>query len=162
MWTIANGNCGPDGVGKASVGLTINVLSQGIGLASILGAGPVGGAAFGLISAGIGYGGGKLMDLLPDDDCDDELKDYSPDVLTMVDAKKLDELKMCVVEGDDGKPEVYYPKDMHKWTFDKAEEIRGKISWSEIFEKKHNYGSSYGETGKNGLPTYSDPQSKFD
>jgi len=60
--TIATENECQDKVGTASVGLTIRVLGQGLGLLSLFGAGPVGGAVFGAISAGIGYGGGKLMD----------------------------------------------------------------------------------------------------
>lgn len=156
IWTIATEEDCYDKAMKARVGLTIRVLGQGVGLLSILGAGPVGGAVFGAIGAGMGYGGNKLMDLLPDDDCDDALTKYDDNE---IEVKAYEALPRIWTARGNGIKRSYTYNELKTFDQEKAKEV--VTSWSEKFENDYYNGSSYEKRGKNGLPVYKDMQGAF-
>jgi len=143
---------------KDDIQLMINVVGQGLGLASMLGGGPIGGAVFGAISAGIGYLEGKLSDVIPGD-CDKELKDYNLKNIEIVEEKELP--RTYKLETNEI-TRVYDRKQMLAWTKETAYNVWWKSGFSKQFERNYYNGSSYEANGRNGMPTYgNDEQNVF-
>jgi len=153
------GKCEQIIIEKNGASLTINVFAQGFGLASVLGAGPAGGAVYGLVSVGLALSEDRVLDMFGEDDCDNWLNKFDDKAkIKDVDGKVLKLPKEVRQEFEEEEEEEMIYKKMTTLDESQAKKVREDVKTKEfsyfdpytwgMFHKK-NGGSLYATHGHN-------------